>query len=245
MPNEPENEKPALLPLDAPRVINLNVKGRVYTWRFRRITLEDWRKYFTAIVHQTLRVDGVKEDVWEDETAKVELTDAAVTAVEGYGDLSGAKNWKSALPLAHRVAAAVVLRSVGRSKSTGDESAICDLVEVRLDGCWSAGEDGKMTYYEGLVHRFRQPSVADLKRFNFEAARVRVVGDARNGVSVYPPRQAIAMKIYDDLIESVEGYSVAGAPLVDVDAIKREMDGAHKAEAAMALFSSDGRIDIE
>lgn len=44
------------------------------------------------------------------------------------------------------------------------------------------------------------------------------------------------MKIYDELIESVEGYAVNGMALADVDTIKSEMDGAHKAEAALSLF---------
>jgi hypothetical protein len=53
------------------------------------------------------------------------------------------------------------------------------------------------------------------------------------------------MKIYDDLIESVEGYSIGHEPLANVEEIKREMDGAHKAAAALALFDSGEEITIE
>jgi hypothetical protein len=64
-------------------------------------------------------------------------------------------------------------------------------------------------------------------------------------VTSYPSRQGVAMKIYDDLIESVDGYSVGGVPLTGVEAIRREMDGAHKAAAALALFEQGDEITIE
>ena len=70
-------------------------------------------------------------------------------------------------------------------------------------------------------------------------------GTADAGVTTYPSRQAIGMKIYDDLIVSVDGYSSGGSPLIGAEAIKREMDGAHKAAAALALFSQDDVITIE
>lgn len=233
-----------LLPLDEPRVIKMHAGDKVFTWRFRRITSDDWRTYFAGIVHQTLHVNRAREEVLEDESAKFDLVDRTVISVDGYGDLSGAKNWKLSLPLAHRLAAAVVLRAVGVSTAKQDETPLCDLIEVRLDANWSAGEGETTTQYRGLVHRFRQPSIADLKRFNFESSRVRVSGDTENGTNIYPSRQAIAMKIYDDLIESVDGYSVGGARLGDTESVKREMDGAHKAEAALALFSSGAKIEL-
>ncbi len=52
------------------------------------------------------------------------------------------------------------------------------------------------------------------------------------------------MKLYDELIESVEGYSVAGQPLTDVEAIKQEMDGAHKAAAALELFLGEDEVTV-
>lgn len=234
----------ALLPLDVPRVVKLKANDRVYTWRFRRLTADDWHKYFTGVVHQTLHVAGAREAVFESETAQLDLVDRTVSAVEGYGDLSGVKNWKAALPIYHRFAVGTALRSVGVAAPDEEEAPLCDLAEVRLDAVWSAGDDDKMTEYKGLVHRFRQPGLAELKRFNFECARTRVTGDAENGATIHPSRMAIAMKLYDDLIDSVEGYSVAGVPLADADAIKREMDGAHKAEAALALFAPGGKVQV-
>lgn len=227
---------PALLDLAAPRAITLKSGDKHFTLRFRRVTLEDWEKYFRGIVHQTLHTPSGREEIFETETAQLDLVDRTLIAAEGYGDMAGLKNWKLSLPLHHRLAAGTVLRSVGGARGKSDEPVLSDLTEVRLDATWTAGDDGKMTQYLGLVHRFRQPDIAQMKRFNFESARVRCTGTQENGVSTYPARQAIAMKIYDDLIESVDGYAVHGAPLADIGTIKSEMDGAHKAEAALSLF---------
>lgn len=236
---------PVLLPLDAARSVAFKTKRGAYVYRFRRITQADWHRFFQSIVHQTVQTKGAREQIFETESALLDLVDRTVTSVSGYGDTSSVKDWKRALPMQHRLAAGIALRSADESHGKTESPTLCDLVEVSLDANWGAGEDGKTTFYSGLIHRFRQPSIADLKRFNFESARVRVTGTAESGVTSYPARQAIAMKIYDDLIESVDGYSVGGTPLTDLEEIKREMDGAHKAAAALALFSQDEEITIE
>jgi hypothetical protein len=233
---------PVLLPLDGERIINFKTKHGSFIYHFRRITGEDWGRYFMGIVNQTIQTKGAREQVFETESALLELVDNTLKSVDGYGNLSGLKDWKSSLPMRHRVAAGVALRSVD-SRGNSDEPILCDQVEVSLNATW--GANGATQFYSGLIHRFRQPGIADLKRFNFESARTRVTGTADAGVTIYPSRQAIAMKIYDDLIESVEGYSVGGQPLTGVEAIKREMDGAHKAAAALALFDSGEEITIE
>jgi hypothetical protein len=240
------NPVPVLLPLDAPRSVAFKTKKAAFIYHFRRISLEDWQKFFTGIVHQTLQSKAAREEVFETESSLLELVENTLTSVSGYGDLSKLKNWRQCLPIQHRVAAGVALRSVGESKAAANAELpiLCDLVEVSLDANWGADSTCKTTLYSGLIHRFRQPGIAELKRFNFESARVRVTGTADAGITTYPARQAIAMKIYDDLIESVDGYSVGGAPLTCVDAIKREMDGAHKAAAALALFNQDDEITI-
>lgn len=237
--------EPVLLPLDKPRTVAFKIKKSTFIYRFRRIGLADWEKFFQSIVNQTLQVKDAREQIFESESALLELVESTLTSVEGYGEIAGLKDWKRALPLKHRIAAGVALRSVGESTRPDESPLLCDLVTVSLDAGWSASTDGKTTFYSGLIHKFRQPSIADLKRFNFECARVRVTGSAENGVTTYPARQAIAMRIYDDLIESVDGYSVGGVALSGTENIKREMDGSHKSAAALALFSSDDEITIE
>jgi hypothetical protein len=235
----------AMLPLDVPRTITLKGAQKTLSYHFRRITAADWQAFFAAIVHQTLQRGPVRETVYESETAQIELVEKALKSVDGYGDLSSLKNWKAALPLTHRLSVGVVLRNVGESSRPRETAQLADLITIELDAFWSAGDKGKATLYSGLVHRFRQPSIAQLRHFNFETARVRVEGTAENGITTYPARQLVAMRIYDELIEEVDGYSVDGKPLVGIENIQREMDGAHKAEAALALFSQGDAVRVQ
>jgi hypothetical protein len=230
------------LDLDKPRQVSLKTKNGTYLWHLRRVSCADWQKFFTSIINQTLQIDGEREQVIESEAAMIELVDRVVDSVEGYGDVSAVPNWKAALPLNHRAAVGLVLRNVA-VEARPDAPQICDLVEISLGATWPT--DGKSLMFSGLLHRFRHPSSDQLKRFKFESSRVKVQGTAENGRSIFPSRQAIAMKMYDDLIESVDGYSIGGQPLSGVEAICREMDGAHKAAAALALFTGDEAVEIE
>lgn len=236
-----DQEQDAVLALDSPRAITLKNKERVFTYHLRHVGLSDWAKYFQGIVNQVVNRNGEREEIYDSETAALELVNSVLTRVDGYGDLSGTKNWREAVPLVHRRAIGIALRSVNVAHEHEDAAELAELVTVKLNATWPMR--GKTTLYSGLIHRFRQPSIEQYKRFRGEAARVKVRGDAKDGVSIFPSSQAIAMKMYDDLIESVEGYSVRGAPLVDVEAIKEEMDGAHKAAAALELFMG-GEVTI-
>ena len=231
------------LPLDTSRAVSLRVGKNTFTYYFRRILKADWERYFAGIVHQTLQTDGVRETVYEAETAGMDLVDRTLIRADGYGILVGLKNWKLALPLKHRMAVGMVLRSVGVANPS-DDAPLSDLLEVTLDAEWSTEGAGKTTMYHGLIHRFRQPTIEQLRKFNFETSRVRVEGTAELGVTTYPSRQLVAMKVYDDLIHSVDGYQVNGRPIEDVEAIRREMDGAHKAEAALALFTQGDQVRV-
>lgn len=239
---EETKDRQAMLPLDTPRLVSLKNKENRYAWHLRRVTCTDWEKFFAAVVSQTLQIDGQREQIVESDTAMIKLVDRVVVSVDGYGDLSGIENWKEALPVQHRAAVGVVLRNVAAEKQP-DAPQPCGLIEVSLSAPWPT--EGKLVLYSGLIHRFKHPTVDQLGRFNFEASRVITRGMAPNALSIYPSRQAIAMKIYDELIESVDGYAVNGQPLTDVEAICREMDGAHKATAALKVFQGDEDLAIE
>lgn len=238
-----KEEAPRLLALDAPRVVALKGKTQSFRYHLRRVIDADWRRYFAAIVRQTLHVAGQREEVFDADTALLDLVGSVLVKVEGYGQISG-DGWREALPYSHRMAVGIVLRNVGAS-GAGDDARphLSDRAEVRLHGAWST--EGHITLHEGLVHRFRHPSAEHLKRFHFESSRVIVRGNAENGVSIYPSRQGAAMSLYDELIDSVEGYSVNGEPLEGAEAIRREMDGAHKAAAALELFQGGEEVEIE
>lgn len=232
---EAKKKEAALLPLDAPRRVALKGKSQIYIWNLRRPSDADWMKYFTSIVNETLQVDGHREQVFESEGAVCELVDKLLTSVEGYGNMT------AALPFNHYLAVGYVLRNVGAADAQPEPRP--GLVEVTLNATWAA--DGQTSLYSGLVHRFRTPPISALKEFNYNAARVKVRGTSKDGVTSYPSRQAIALQMYDGLIESVDGYSVSGAPLIGVEAIQREMDGAHKAAAALQLFDGGEDVRIE
>ena len=198
----------AVLALDHPRAVTLKVKDRSFTYHLRHVTIADWLKYFASIVNQVATHDGEREELFDSDTAALELVESVLTSVDGYGDLSARKGWRQAIPLSHRRAIGLALRSVGAAKEQDDSPELCDLVTVRLDATWPTAE--KTVAYSGLVHRFRQPSIQDFKRFRSETSRTKVRGDARDGLTIYPSAQPVAMKIYDESIESVDGYSLHG-----------------------------------
>jgi hypothetical protein len=246
----PEAKAPVGLELSHPRIIVLagkNSKGepRLYRYETRRIRLEDWDRYFRAVVNQTRNVDGEREQIFENDTARLDLVERVVTAVDGYGDFGAAQitNWRAALPLNHRLGVGGALCSVG-AQEQDEDAPLSEFTEIKIDALWSANAEGKMQLIRGLVHRFKQPSIEQLKRWNYESARVRVRGTAKDGVTIYPSRPAFAMVMYDELITGVDGYTVNGTPLTGVDAINGEMDGCHKAESVMALFGGTDVVTI-
>jgi hypothetical protein len=221
---------PVLLNLDAPRVITLKTKSGEFTYTTRRVTLKDWEQYFQGVVDQTMRVDGEFQKVYDADSAAVELADRVLLNVEPVK-----------LPFSHRLAIGAVLRTA----TTLDhfDAEIADRTVVKLGAIWPT--DGASHAYEGLVHRFRHPSIENLKRYKFETSRVRVRGEGKDSVSMYPSRMAIAMKLYDELIDSVDGYAVNGVALEGKENIVREMDGGHKAVAALHLFTRDLEVDVK
>jgi len=246
----PDMKAPVTVELNHGRIIVLegkNSKGepRLYRYEIRRIRLEDWDRYFRAVVNQTRNVDGERQQIFENDTARLDLVERVVTCVDGYGDFDAVKipEWRNSLPLNHRLGVGAALCSVG-AQEQDDDAPLSEFTEVKLDALWSAGVEGKMQLIRGLVHRFKQPSIEQLKRWNYESARVRVRGTAKDGVTIYPSRPAVAMLMYDELIVSVDGYTVNGSPLANVDVINSEMDGCHKAEAVMALFGGTDAVTI-
>jgi hypothetical protein len=220
---------PVLLHLDAPRVITLKSARGEFKYKTRRVTLKDWERCFQSIVDQSMRVDGEFQKVFDNQGALVELADQVLLDVD-----------PSKLPVSHRLAVGSALQT---AVAMDPEKELFDVETVNLAAIWTT--EGESRAFEGLVHHFHPLSLADIKKFRFESVRVRVKGDGKNSVTVYPSRLAIAMKMYDDLIESVEGYAVGGAPLTSKADIVREMDGAPKAAAALHLFTRDSAVEFE
>lgn len=229
MDQDQEVNAPVLLNLDVPRVIALKSKSGEFKYKTRRVTLKDWERCFQGIVDQTMRVDGELQKVYDAETTLVDLADRVLVDAE-----------PAKIPFAHRAAIGTTLWTA--VPATPDREVFdCETVEIAA--IWPT--NGSTQAFEGLVHRFRNITLDDLKKYRFESVRVRVRGDGRNSVTIYPSKLAIAMKMYDELIESVEGYAVGGVPLATKEDIVREMDGAHKAVAALHLFTRDYEVSVE
>ena len=230
-------EPQALLPLDARREVALTVAGRVVRFEFTRITGKMWRSYFAAIVNKVERVNGQRAETFDSEGALLGLYDDAIVNFSGYEIAPEMKNRRDAVPYKHRVAAGMALRSVAAIGTS--QSVLSDTVDISLTAFWSADAAGQISEFAGLIHRFRQPNIDQLKRYRMGVARTLTSGDAQNGTTVYPLPLSVAMSLYDELIEEVEGYSVNGQALTGREAIAQEMDGYHKAVAALQLFKRD------
>ncbi len=242
------------LPLDQPRVVAIKQKDKRFVYRFRRITDRDWKRYYSGIANQTEVVNGEQVRIFDYRTALQVLVEETLESAEGYTGPGGVsvsqlKEWKTKLPIGHKIAAGLVLTDVSVDDSAAaekDVSVIADLTEVVLAAKWSADESGAMAEFRGLVHRFNHPSIDQLRRFNRESSRARVVGGSRSGKTIWPGRQEILAEFYDQLIASVDGYSFGGSALTDqVQTIRQQMDTQHKVAAAQALFSGGDDAEID
>lgn len=144
------------------------------------------------------------------------------------------------------------LRAIGLLSSV--EVSAEDVVEiepdcevVRLDALWNddGAYMGAMTKFEGLVHRFTPPTAAHQQRFSREMSRSMIVGGSRDAKTVHAVRQKVLVRLYDELVLSVEGYGAQGAPLANREEIVLHMDLLHKVTAAGQLFSLVGEQTAE
>jgi hypothetical protein len=237
------------LDLAAPRTIVLQASKSQFVLRCRRITPEDWEKYFASIVVTSEQQGKTRINVIDIDSPKISLAEAVLESVEGYkvlggGSIADLPNWQTRIPLAHRKQLGEVLADA-RPEPQDDELLIHPEAEVvMLSATWSAvttsetGDVGTfaMQKFSGLKHVLKTPTQAQHLRYTREASRARIVGGSRNGKTVYPGANALLAALYDELIIEVEGYSVNGKELADRAAIIREMDMLHKVMAAQEVF---------
>ena len=166
--------------------------------------------------------------------------------VEGGVELASLPNWIERIPLAHRRQVAATLADVLLSASVADFVIRAEGEEVSIDAAWSVDEEtGKMVAYAGLKHIFKTPTQAQQKRYNQAASRSVVVGGSRSGRTIYMGAQEVLCELYDELIVSVEGYSVEGVELKGVAPIRAYMDLHHKFTAAQELFAPSSTVSTE
>ncbi len=244
-------EKEDLLPLDAPeRVAVFKSSGKTYRHVFRRFTAADWERFYAGVVVEFRKEKGGMAQVVDLESPSLTVWSSRIARVEGYTTRDGRRPeelpaWPECVPQHHRLAAMGLIMNITHSEA-GDESLLeAEGVSVRIDAMWNEGEAGAMKQYRGLVHHFAMPKAEHRRRVLKAKNRSFVVGGSRNGTTLIPSGHPVLVRLYDELIESVEGYSAGGRALAGRDQIAREMDAFHKAAVVARLFQTSSGIDEE
>lgn len=229
-----------MLPLDEPRVIAIKDGKFTYSFFFRRITRDDWERFFDGIYSTSRQEQKAQVNTIDLSTAGIELVESTIIKVEGYaaGFDTSKPGWQQKIPPRHSGPLSWILRSVVPSQAESDSPFDPERQEVRLDAAWSQTAAGpQITMYKGLVHWFLAPTAEDKRRYYRALSVSKVIGGTRTGTTIHPSRHRVLIELYDKLIHSVEGYSAAGKSLgTDREGIKREMDAYHKTQAVIALF---------
>lgn len=229
--------------LAIPRKIVIEDRGKKYTLHIDRISKKQWLKYFEGIRSTSENQRGERVNFFDADSALVELVESALLDAEGYATpndtpLSECSGWRQLIPLRHRQAVGNALVSVGRIEQADDDVITLGSEVVTLRAVWGADDDGLMREYSGLCHRFKTPTAAHNRRYSLDSNRSVIVGGSRRGVTKWLGAQPTLVELYDELIQSVEGYAVNGRPLgIDRAQIVAEMDAYHKVVAALALFT--------
>lgn len=229
---------PTHIALDAPRFLAMKATGGAYRYQIRRVTANDWKAFYAAIVSETVQIaPGQLERMHDEDVASLELVDRVLLmlAIRPNGeehfadhDLNPAK-----IPLRQRIGMGKLLASatcLSVSDAYGDET------EVKLSSVWSAPE-GTMHIFE-TSHVFEQPGIEHVRKYRAGTANVRVGKRGDLALNSFIAPELAAMAIYDELVLSCTGYMANGSELHGREAITREMDGHHKAIAARALFEA-------
>jgi hypothetical protein len=244
-------QKPELLPLDAAeRTVVFRSGGKPYRHIFRRFTSADWENFFAHVVAEFKREKGGFMQVVDMDYASLVLYARAIVRVEGYQTRDGRApetlpTWPECVPQHHRLAAMGLIMNVTHAEAADDSMLEAEGVAVTIDAMWNEAEPGGMKQYRGLVHRFASPTAEHRRRLLKAKNRAFVAGGSRNGTTVIPSGHGVLVKLYDELIERVEGYSISGREVVDKNEVVREMDAFHKSAVVARLFQSSTGIDEE
>jgi hypothetical protein len=228
--------------LKAPRIIVIEDRGKQYALTLARIPKKLWLRYFEGILSTSENQNGARVDSFDSSAARLDLVEQSLTTASGYAlpdgktSIDQVEGWKSMLPLSHRLGVANAIISVSASEPSDDDPISLGQESVFLDAVWSAGDDGIMRKFKGLRHNFISPTSEQQRRVSRDSSRSRVVGGSRNGKTQWLGAQATLADLYDELIVSVEGYTVDGAA-PDREGIVEFMDTYHKVAAVDVLFA--------
>ncbi len=245
-------QKTELLPLDAAErvVVFKGTSGKIYRHVFRRFTAADWENFFAHIVAEFKREKGGFMQVVDMDYASLVLYARTIVRVEGYQTPDGSKpeespRWPENIQQHIRLKAMGWIMNVTHAEPADESMLDAESVSVTIDAAWNEYEPGAMKHYKGLVHHFTLPSAEHRRRVLKAKNRAFVAGGSRNGTTVIPSGHGVLVKLYDELIECVDGYGIAGREIASHAEIVREMDAFHKSAVVAQLFQSSTGIDEE
>jgi hypothetical protein len=232
----------SVIDLDKPRIIPITDRGTKYTLTVGVITKAQWLRYFDGIVSTSENQQGKLIEVYDARSARLELAETALIDATGYvtGDnasVTAREHWQQLLPMSHRLAVADALVAVSRDADTDDAPIQLGSETVVLRARWGADASGAMQEYSGLRHLFHTPTAEHQRRYQRAISSSMIVGGSRTSKTQWLGAQSTLIDLYDELIESTEGYAVGSDEPTDRASIISSMDSYHKVAAAEQLFA--------
>ncbi len=212
--------------------------GHAYTFYFNRITEADWERYFSGVIYTSHNEGKASVQILDMDSPGIDLAESKLDRVEGYrGQFMSKPGWQKIMPPRHMRPVSWLIRAVNAMEENDEQAFDPECIECKLEALWGMEKPGAMMQYSGLTHRFNHVSPEQKHRFYRAGATSKIVGGSRNGKTVHSVRYKVLLRIYDELIISVDGYCLNGKPLESPDEIRREMDAYHKVKAVEQLFT--------
>ena len=210
-------------------------RDRPATHFFRPPKTADWLAYDLAINRFAEDQGDTRILCWPTESAMVSLWDKLALRTEGYGGFSEQppENWKSLVPAPHKLPAVKLLAQVF-SKET-DEDAGYSFDPSRAQVVLEAGRSGQIC--SPLRHFLQWPMERQQKDFSALGSRTYIVRGSRTGKTLIPSTLKELVRLYDELILEVQGYTVNGQVPTRDQAVQG-MDALHKQTVILGLFSA-------
>ena len=239
----PQSPIANLLDLAAPLRIEFRHRGIPLAHVLNRPAQRDWLNYAKGVfTTYEFGGDEIHAEVSGDLEAQGKLWRASVRSVEGYVGADGRPiaevypdAWRQKIPVSHielvvRALAAVRVKTAEDPVLTNLAAFVLDLesqaVELELEG----------TAHGPLVHHFRLPTLNEYNKFKRLMADSRIVGGSRRLRTIMFSRLPGLVKLYDELIVSVEGYATGELAVSNQQSAVERMDAIHKQVAVQGLF---------
>jgi len=213
---------------------------------FRPPTFEDWVEYHRGTSQLGL---SKGKDIVEMSNVRQErdewLWEQLIVRVEGYlwkgKPISEVKDWKTRIPLNHRLEAVSGFLLSGREDVPEDAALIeakgFDLAEGGMEMKFAIFQNGKT---ERVVFHFHAPESKDYLRFSRLTSKMQLQRTKQRNVSAIrvPTDISPFVELFDKLIEKVEGYIFEGKDVMEAPDWKDKLDALQKRMAVQEVFTA-------